>query len=40
MENTSKLTREEILEAIRALKLIKPQSIETKKKIQKLQQEL
>jgi DNA repair photolyase len=35
-----KLTREEVLEAILALKIIEPQTPEIKKRIQKLQQQL
>jgi hypothetical protein len=39
MANNNQLTRDEILEAIRLLKL-KPQSAKIKMKIQKLQQQL
>jgi len=39
MANNNQLTRDEIIEAIRLLKL-KPQSLKIKNKIQKLQQQL
>jgi hypothetical protein len=40
MANTDRLTREDILEAIKVLKMIEPQTAEIKKRIQKLQQQL
>jgi hypothetical protein len=40
MANKKRLTKKEIVDAIKALKMIEPQTVEIKKRIQKLQQQL